>query len=126
SSITIAWSLRQLRRVSPRELLGGQTTEGRVTRRSALWTIVAAVLLVMAIALTILATSLGGEAQAGAFVGGGAALLAALLIGLWNMLRAPAAGSLARLSLTRLAFGAAQRNPSRSTLTVGLMASACF
>ncbi len=130
STLTIAWSLRQLRRVSTRELLAGQISPTLTTsKRSRLWTVVSLVLLLAALGLTALATTLGGEAQAGAFVGGGAALLTALLLLVWNRLRAPANVGVAaaqRLTLSRLAWGAAQRNPSRSTLTIGLMAAACF
>lgn len=127
SSLTIAWSLRQLRGVSARALLAGQSSESRVGKRpSVLGLILALVLLVAAIGLAAYATQLGGEAQAGAFVGGGAALLAALLLLIRRALRGSSRRELGHLSLTRLAIGAAQRNPGRSTLTIGLMAAACF
>jgi ABC-type antimicrobial peptide transport system permease subunit len=126
-SLTIAWSLRQLKKLSTRELLGGQTTvQATQKKSSSLGKIIAGVLFLAALGLIGFATTLGGEAQAGAFVGGGAALLSALLLLLWNVLKAPISSSVQRLSLGTLAWGAARRNPSRSVLTVGLMASACF
>lgn len=130
SVLTIAWSLRQLRSVSTRQLLGGRVGVEAVSgRRSWLVNVIALALIIVALGLAGLATTLGGEAQAGAFVGGGAAVLTALLLFAWNALRAPQATSAtraARLDLNRLAWGAAQRNPGRSTLTIGLMAAATF
>ncbi len=130
STLTIAWSLRHLRSVTTRELLAGQSrTVAVAQKRSWIWPAVAASLVVIAVALAILATRLGGESQAGAFVGAGAAILSAALITVWNRLRSPRVAdpsSAARLSLGKLALEAAARNPSRSTLTIGLVAAASF
>ena len=54
----------------------------------------AGVLMVVAIALAILATRLNGQSQAGAFVGAGAAVLMALIMGIWSLLQ-QGAGQLA-------------------------------
>lgn len=130
SMLTIAWSLRQVRGVATRQLLGGRVgVEAVAGRRSWLVIALALALFVTALALALLATTLGGEAQAGAFVGGGAAVLTGILLVVWNALRAPretSVASAARLDLNRLAWGTAQRNPARSTLTIGLMAAATF
>ncbi len=130
SLLTIYLSLRQLRSLSTRQLLAGQLVNDKALKsRSRLWNIVALALVFVAVGLAGLATTLGGEAQAGAFVGGGAAVLTALLLAAWNYLRVPRRATLAsagKLSLGRLAIGAAQRNPSRSTLTMGLVAAASF
>ncbi|HTN74594.1 MAG TPA: FtsX-like permease family protein [Pirellulaceae bacterium] len=127
SSLTIALSLRRLFRLSTRELLSGQTGESRLLRkRSALWNWLSLALVLIALALAALATTLGGEAQAGAFVGAGAAVLTAILLLLWNQLRSASSSNLTTFGLSRLAWAAAQRNPSRSTLTIGLVAAASF
>lgn len=127
SSITIAWSLRQLKQVSARELLAGPSSSYVAAKSSSpLWNMIAGGLLVAALGLAALATQLGADWQPAAFVGGGAALLTSLLLFIRTWLRGAARRSATRLSLTRLAVGAAQRNPGRSTLTIGLMASACF
>lgn len=127
SSLTIAASLRQLRSLTSRQLLAGETTSAiHFKQRSALWNWLALGLLIAALGLAALATTLGGEAQAGAFVGAGAAVLTAALLVVWNHLRAPHDSSPAKLALSRLAVAAAQRNPTRSTLTIGLVAAASF
>lgn len=75
-------------------------------------------------------TRLAGQAQAGAFVAAGMALLAAILLGIWRTLAAGPSGdallAASRLSLSRLAARNAGRNALRSTLTIGLVAAACF
>lgn len=129
SGLTMAWSLRQTRKIAIRRLLAGQASEasdarGGVGMRSR---IVAAVCFVLAIGLTAAATQLGGEAQAGSFVGGGAMLLTSLLTVQWRRLKRSGDGGRAeKLTLPRLAARNAGRNPTRSTLTMGLMAAASF
>ena len=128
---TILWSLRQLRRHSIRGLLAGQAAvtdqvTARTSRRSI---IVRIVLFAFAVGLTILATQLGGEAQAGAFFGSGACILTAGILSTRSWLQPrPTRGtrSAPSLSLARLALSNAGRNPGRSTLTVGLVAAASF
>jgi ABC-type antimicrobial peptide transport system permease subunit len=127
SVLTIAWTARRMRRVSVRRLMSGQAAESPSAakrRPAAFW--IAAASLVAAAALAGLATQLRGEAQAGAFFGGGAAVLVAALLFLWSSLRRSGQRAGRRYSLSSLAARNASRNPLRSTLTIGLMATACF
>ncbi|MEX0938652.1 MAG: ABC transporter permease [Pirellulales bacterium] len=131
SLLVIAWSLRQLRRLPVRSLLAGQT---QVTLRAAggggkRSFQIAIGLLVLAIAAGLAASQLGGMAQAGAFFGSGAAVLIALLLLVWSRMHGGGAtrGDVAaRFALRGLAIRNAARHPSRSTLTIGLVASASF
>jgi hypothetical protein len=69
------------------------------------------------------------DLEAGMFFGSGAIMLLLTLLVLWNRLRRGATGSAVAVgggNLFRLALRNAARNPGRSTLTIGLMASACF
>jgi len=130
SIVTIAWSLRQTRDLSVRQLLSGQGAETSelVKQRSRWPSVVAIILLVVAVGLVASATSLGGEAQAGAFVGGGTMLLTAILVLTWSFLRHDGGRSAAtrKIGLAQLAAKSAGRNPSRSTITIGLVAFASF
>lgn len=137
----VTWlSLRQTRRMPIRQLLAGRFVADASPSgaRSARWTglltsVRAAVgALVGAVVLAGLATQLGGEAQAGAFVGAGFATLAALLILVNSFLRSAgqvqASGDVMRplAGLTALAARNAARNPGRSAVTIGLMGAAVF
>jgi ABC-type antimicrobial peptide transport system permease subunit len=128
SALTIAWTARRMRQVSVRRLMSGQAAEpsfaGTNRRPAAFW--IAAGSLAAAVALAVLATQLRGELQAGAFFGGGAAVLVAALVFLWTRLRTSGQTAAERYSLSGLAARSAGRNPLRSTLTIGLMATACF
>ena len=130
SLATIAWSLRQTRRTSPRRLLAGQVEEQfSSVRRQSRWPRWLALGMLIAAIVTVFAASrLTDEAQAGAFLGAGTLILATLLTWLWNRMRRDAsAGSITgRAALSRLAARNAARFPLRSTLTIGLMAAACF
>ena len=129
--VTIAWSVRQLRRIPETQLLAGRGTElsyvvGRRLRTN--W--LPAALVTLAVCMGAAAPWLSGEAQAGCFVGAGAMTLAAVLITWRDRLR----GAQRRngdnpslsLSLSRLAASSARRNPARSTLTIALIAVATF
>ena len=131
--VTIYLSLRALRKVPTRSLLAGET---QVEKRKAesgkrelgirRWTaFIAPALIVISLALAVLATQLGGEAQAGAFMGAGTSMLAALLIFIANRLRFRG-GGLSTTSLGKTAFRNAGRNVGRSVTTIALMASASF
>jgi ABC-type antimicrobial peptide transport system permease subunit len=131
--LTIAWSLRQMRRASIRRLLAGQVTEERFARRGRrTWVPVAAIgMLVVAVGVLAFATQLSGEAQAGAFVGSGALVLGGLLATVWQSLRGERrTGSIESHSsggtLAKLAVRNGARAPLRSTLTIGLVATATF
>lgn len=134
SWLTILWSVRRLRKLPVRDLMAGRSADagqlgGAKRRRLPLAEAVAALLLLAAVALFVLATQLSGEAQAGAFFGGGAAVLTSLLLFVWARLRSgPSKAAIAGggMPLLRLAMRSAKRNPGRSTLTIGLVASATF
>ena len=73
--------------------------------------------------------SVGQEFQAGVFFAGGAILLVVLLLAVWRLLRRWAAGRLIvprHGNILRLAAAGAARRPGRSTLAIGLIASAFF
>jgi hypothetical protein len=83
----------------------------------------------LAVGIGLYARGLSGPAQAGAFFGAGALVLAAAMISISGLLKAGGTGSLATGSgapLLTLAVRNAARNPRRSTLTIGLVASATF
>ncbi len=130
SLATIWWSLRRLRSVQITQVVRGQLDNIQGRKKSGGWVRIAAIAcLVIAIALGFYAPSLKAEAQAGAFVGGGMLLLLAFVAWFWTILRGNSrrgASSKPTISLPRLAFWNAARNPMRSTLSVGLMASASF
>src|SRR6187200_2909532 len=75
-----------------------------------------------------MALQLMGEAQAGAFFCAGGMVLVAALTWIRTYLRngTRRIENASRLDLRRLAGRNAARNPSRSTLTIGLVASASF
>ncbi len=131
SLATIAWTLWRCRRVPARRMLAGQMSEGgALTRRAAgISRVAAIVLLVLALVVAASALGLEGVAQAGAFMGSGALVLAAGLTWIWSRMKRGAGGSLAtagNLSLARLALRNGARNPGRSTLSIGLIAAAAF
>ncbi|MFH1267836.1 MAG: FtsX-like permease family protein [Planctomycetota bacterium] len=127
----IVWAVWRTRHTAARQLLAGQIDAGspwtagppRLARRLA-WG-----MLVGAIALGLSALALGEEAQAGVFFGAGAMVLVAALVLVWSRLRAgavAAAVAVGRGNLLRMAVRSLARNPGRSTLTIGLVASASF
>ncbi len=128
SLLTVWWTLRRLRNVSVRRLLAGQTQEDRFaagdgsSRRR--W--IAAGLLVLAILSGASAPWLSGEAQAGAFVGAGAIMLAAALVFIADALRRPGRSTTTGLTIPKLAARNGARNPGRSVLSIGLIAAASF
>ena len=127
----ILWAVRRTRRSDPQGLLAGQVgSESRWTGdspRRARW--LARVTLGGAVALGLSALALGEQAQAGVFFGAGALVLVAALAFAWSRLRAGAVGTavaVGRGNLVRMAVRSLARNPGRSTLTIGLVASASF
>jgi ABC-type antimicrobial peptide transport system permease subunit len=127
---SVAWALRGQARREPVALLRGQTEESALAPARPRWSWwVAAVALVLApAALASAAFVPGHEAQAGAFFSGGALLLTAALAALSGWLRGArhrpvetGAGAVAKLGVRNAA-----RNPGRSLLTAGLLASAAF
>jgi ABC-type antimicrobial peptide transport system permease subunit len=127
--LAIGWTVYAVRGVAVRRLLSGQMSDSVFGDRSGRWgRLAAGALFAVALALVFSATFLAGMAQAGAFVGGGAALLASTLVWLWSQLRriGTAARDARRFHLTGLAWTNAARNPLRSAITVGLIATAVF
>jgi hypothetical protein len=93
-----------------------------------MWPSIRIGLLLLVLALSVLGFKLQGEAQAGAFFATGAAVLVLILGEIRWRLRT--AGRLGRtshgFSLASLSALNTARNPGRSTLTIGLVASASF
>ncbi len=134
SGAAMLWALRALNKVAPANLLKGDTTPANQAARGVVrsaWPIrITIVALLCAIALGVSAPFMPpGEPQAGTFFGSGALLLIAGLSLLWAWLKKShhalvhghGAGALARLGSRN-----AVRNPTRSILTAGLLASAAF
>lgn len=128
SLAVIALALRPLRQASVRQLLAGQMSvlhslPWKRSSGSRWWSGGWALLALGAVAA---ATRLSGEAQAGAFLGGGALLLTSLLLVVRGVLRTESNSSAGGWGLRRLAGRNAGRHPGRSTLTIGLVAAASF
>lgn len=123
--LCIVLTLRTLRRASPRLLLTGQRTGSLAVRkdvRRPRWIAIAALLA----ALGLLAAGFAKQLpDAGAFFGGGSLLLVAALAWQLAALRAPGAGLEGR-GVWRLGFRSAGYRPSRSILSIALIASATF
>ena len=123
------WTLRGLRRNSPRALLGGVLESGGIrTRRVRALAIVSAVSLAAA-AFVLVASALGSIPDAPGFAGGGTLLLVALLSLVALYLRREHAATISGLgwpAFMRLAARNAAHRPARSLLAVALIASATF
>jgi ABC-type lipoprotein release transport system permease subunit len=133
SWLTIRLAIRRLARQSVNKLLLGATNDDHLPPLAAggsrrLWPIVRAVLIIAVLALVAFGFTLQGEAQAGIFFGSGAAALALMLGEIRRATRSVSrlSAPLGNLSLVKLAGLNAARNPGRSTLTIGLVASASF
>ncbi|MDA1050352.1 MAG: FtsX-like permease family protein [Planctomycetota bacterium] len=132
SVLTIAWSIRQTKRLSVRRLLAGQATgnDAIVYKPQRILSIVAILCIAVALGLAALAVRLGGMAQAGAFLGAGFLMLTGLLLLVWVRLKSGGRRDLKPFTggwaLTKLALRNAGRNPGRSVTTIGLMATASF
>jgi hypothetical protein len=136
ASLTIFWTLWRMRSVPVRRLLAGEASDLPPAAS------MAGVRLRRMLALALFASAVGlglvgGQALGGAnqllasslFFGAGAAALAAALHLMGAMLRSSGKQSLFgshQASLARLAARNASRNPQRSLLTMGLIASATF
>lgn len=132
SLATIWWAIRRTKRLPIRRLLAGQASEAHTpTDKPRQWLRTAGiVMVVMAAGLSVGAVWMAGMPQAGAFVTAGALLLSGLLLLTWVWLRqggsVDAKSFAASWALARLATRSAGRNPSRSAITIGLMATASF
>lgn len=131
AAATIWWTSRRLRSSKVASLVAGYIDEVRrdpATRRRNWARPMAIGCFVVAILTSISAVWLGGQAQAGAFVGGGMLLLSAILLSVFDRLthnKSQRRGS-QNYNLFRMAMQSARRNPLRSTLSIGLLAVACF
>lgn len=134
---TLALTVRSIVRVDARSLLTGRdqdqsatTSQKGKTRRVSRLRIAAISLGVLAVIVAALGAQAGGQAAAGGFVGGGMLLLVAALTLVYTRLKQPhlrSNDSVTTLSSYRsLATRNAARHPLRSTLTIGLMATAAF
>ncbi|TWT87287.1 FtsX-like permease family protein [Pseudobythopirellula maris] len=132
AGVAIAWltirrTLGKVVAAPPRALLAGQspgaTAPTRHATRRGLW--LRLVLLAGAIACGVAGAGLRGEAQAGAFFGSGALLLAAVVWSIHALLGrrgpTPAAFGMRHLVLRNIS-----RNPGRTTLSLALTAAASF
>jgi hypothetical protein len=131
--LTIAWTVRRLIRVPVGRLLrgsigpvaqAGRPWHGRLLH----WKLVRMSLIVLIAALSILGFVLREEAQAIVFFGSGAAVLALLIGEIRHQLGGARRPQLlpGKLNLPALSALNTARNPARSTLTIGLVATASF
>jgi ABC-type antimicrobial peptide transport system permease subunit len=126
SELAVWWAVRGLSRIEPSRLLKGVSTdEGTVPTPSRWAPRIAIVALLGALACIVLAPFMPpGEPQAGTFFGAGTLLLIAGLAVVWMWLKRPRRATVH--SLNPLGVRNATRNPTRSLLTAGLLASAAF
>jgi ABC-type antimicrobial peptide transport system permease subunit len=131
---TIAIAVWSFSRVAPRTLLAGETSgeaDPSTPRKPPRWSVYIA-LACFVVALVLI--GLGGfvrdhEMQAMTFFGGGAMLLTAALAATWAWMRGARHRNVSGHglpALTRLGVRNGARNPLRSLLTAGLLASAAF
>ena len=128
--LSVWLSVRKLKRLSPRSLLSGAAEasawgEGRrKSVRRLKWIVLAASLL----GLGMLAGSFGSGASArlGAFFGAGTLALVAAVAYFRYMLLAPARSAEAAAGIRRLGIRNGARHPTRSVLSVALVACAAF
>ncbi len=127
----ILWALWRSRQTSIARLLGGQFDDEAIGfKKPWAWTRwLAPAMILVAIAVAVTTRGLREEVRAGAFFGAGALVLTAGLLAIRRRLRAQATGPAVapgRGNLLRLTLRNAARNPGRSTLSIGLIASTCF
>ena len=101
--LTIWFSIWQTRKKAAQALLTGrlETMSKSSVRNRRTLIVVASLLAVIGIALTITATQLAGESQAGAFLSGGFCILISLLAIVWHLLKIPSTAK--RVITTHLA-----------------------
>ena len=125
SEIAVWWAARALNEIAPAELLKGASADLQPVAASRWGLRVAIGDVIGAAALIAMAPLMPpGEPQAGAFFGGGALLLTALLAFVWLWLKKPRRTTVH--GLNSLGVRNATRNPTRSLLTAGLLAAAAF
>lgn len=132
AALTLATTVRWLLKLDAQSLLSGRdvdTAAKRETQRSKL-PMFAGGIACAAVLIAGIGAAMGGQAAAGGFVGGGMLLLIAALMSIYSRLKKPrrisGRESLSGYSLGGLASRNASRHPLRSTMTIGLMATAAF
>jgi hypothetical protein len=134
SGVAMLWALRSLSKAAPAQLLKGDTSPSinpARPRRPSRWPVrIAITAFLCAVVLGASAPFMPpGEPQAGTFFGSGAMLLTAGLTLLWAWLKRSQHALLhghGAPALAKLGARNAERNPTRSILTAGLLASAAF
>jgi ABC-type lipoprotein release transport system permease subunit len=129
SLVTIVWSARVLGRVAPRALLAGETSESSVpeaTRKPRRWLgwLAAGLAILGAACIAGSSGASDHETRASGFFGGGFLLLAGGILAIWILLKRGAMRS--GRNIATVGVRNAGRQPLRSLLTVGLLASAAF
>ncbi len=133
--LTLAMTIRSIVRVDAQTLLVGKDEDQSIARQAITggqsrlkWIAIAIGLIAIVIAGA--GASAGGQSAAGGFVGGGMLLLVAVLMTVYDRLKRPRKIEKSihtnSFNTTTLAIRNASRNPLRSTLTIGLMATAAF
>ena len=129
--VSIWFAIRKLEQVSPRSMLAGEiepagsaSATAQSARRSSLVGGASAALALLLVVLSVLTDVVAGDP---AFFGVGALLLVAALAFFRSSLATPARASLAGASpLSRLGVRNGARRPTRSLLTMALVASSTF
>lgn len=123
AAIAIAWTLRDLRRRSPRALLSGAHEDWAPTTRRGF--VLPIVLGGIAVALLI-ASAAGTLSFTAGFFGGGALLLLAALATIRQFLRGRPKAAAAIHSVSGLGLRATSFRPGRSLVSIALVAAAAF
>ncbi len=136
---TMALTIRSITKQKAQTLLSGRDDESKGPTKVAgnkrtRGKLIAYVMLVLAFIIAVIGATLSGQAAAGSFVGSGMLLLMAILVLIHARLSAPrvlasavnATTASSRYTLGSLAGRNASKHPLRSTLTIGLMATASF
>jgi ABC-type antimicrobial peptide transport system permease subunit len=123
AAIAIAWTLRDLRRRSPRALLAGALEDWTPARKRGF--ILPAALAATAAALLIAAAA-GAMSATPAFFGGGTLLLIAALATIRQILRGRPKNPAAIHSVAGLGARGASFRPGRSLVAIALVAAATF
>ncbi|MBI4262870.1 MAG: FtsX-like permease family protein [Acidobacteria bacterium] len=132
--VCIWWTLRSLSRISERSLLLGQLDAGHLPTpqhpRSAPRRLATAALTLTLVGLALITAAVAGLAdRAGAFFGGGTALLVASLCVFGALFRRPprhVLGGRGWRPVSRLGLRNATYRPARSVLSIAVIASATF
>ncbi len=127
----ILWTLWRSRHTSVARLLGGLFGDDTaIAPEKTTWTRwLSPAMLAVALMAALATSGLREEVRAGAFFGAGGLVLLACLLFVRRRLRSQATGpavAVGRRNLLRLTIRTAARNPGRSTLSIGLIASTSF